>query len=173
MACRDGERRRCRVCRGWFREDVRVGERQKVCSKACQKVRRRGQARSRRQQDLAVHREAERERQQVCRARKRTVTAAVVTAVVTPELLGATAELVGTAATAARAGDERKARKTELSRPDRERVSRAEMPPQGCEKMDEILLCWDRQARLSRAKFERQVARILGERGASLRQLGP
>ena len=38
----DARKKPCRICRRWFRPDVRVGDRQRVCSRPeCQQVRRR------------------------------------------------------------------------------------------------------------------------------------
>src|SRR5215218_6683807 len=71
MAFAVGERRRCTACRGWFRPDVRVGARQKTCSKECQGKRQRHQGRRRREADIAAHREAERVRQRAWRKGRR------------------------------------------------------------------------------------------------------
>jgi len=62
------KRKRCTECRCWFLTDRRNGRRQKTCgAERCRCSRRRKVARRRRQRELLVHRDAERERQRTCR----------------------------------------------------------------------------------------------------------
>lgn len=64
-------RRRCTMCRKWYRPDPRTFHHQKTCGSKCRGRRRRWLARKRREQDLDLYREDERHRQRVCRARRR------------------------------------------------------------------------------------------------------
>lgn len=54
---------RCTECQRQFTPDVRASDHQRVCGKACRKLRRNRLARHRRQADLEAHRADERERQ--------------------------------------------------------------------------------------------------------------
>jgi len=65
------ERQRCTECRKWFVPHVACGERQRTCSRACRRGRRREQARRRRAARLDEARAEERARQRRCRARRR------------------------------------------------------------------------------------------------------
>lgn len=64
-------RRRCVVCRRWFRPAASAVHNQKTCSPACRQRRRRWTARKRRDADIQNYRVDERERQRACRAAKK------------------------------------------------------------------------------------------------------
>jgi len=159
---------RCAVCRARYRADVRVGERQRVCSKKCSKKRRREQARQRREQDVDEYRAAERERQSACRERRAGSARAAPSEPSAPSKPSAPSEPSEPSAPeshAASAGGE----------PDKAvpvAVSRAEFGSQEPEISKELLILWDQQARLSRADFVRKIGQLLGSRGVLLGSLG-
>ena len=62
-------RRRCSECRRTFTPEPTAGMRQKVCGVTCRAVRDRKLARGRRRAELVEHREDERERQRLHRAK--------------------------------------------------------------------------------------------------------
>jgi len=68
MAKSPMRRKRCTECRCWFLPEHRNQRRQKTCgAERCRRSRRRKVARQRRQGELWVHRDEERERQRRCR----------------------------------------------------------------------------------------------------------
>jgi len=58
------------------------------------------------------------------------------------------------------------------SRTASEGMSRAGMAPQVLGNREEILKIWDSEAELSRARFQRRLVEILGERGALVGEAG-
>ena len=124
----------CAVCGGQFHADYRSGAAQKVCSAECRRARRREQARQRRADDPDGFRKADRVRQQEWRARHRTGQNAPPT----PMSPCVTAPV--------------------------EPVSRAGFASEAGGTMAEILLAWDRAARVSRVVLARDLSKILGKR---------
>ena len=66
-------RKRCTECRRWFVPHVAAPKHQKTCSDGCRTARRRWLSQRRRERELREYRVEERERQRVCRARRREV----------------------------------------------------------------------------------------------------
>ena len=153
------------MCRARYRADVRVGERQRVCSKKCSKKRRREQARQRREKNVDQYRAEERERQSVCRERRAGAARAAPAGAVASAGQGAPAAPAAPESPAASAGGEPVRAVTTA-------VSRAEFGSQESEIGKELLILWDHQARLSRADFARKIGQLLGARVALLGSLG-
>ena len=130
------------MCRKWFRADPRAVT-QKVCSPACRLVWRGERAKVRRARDLEGHRQAERVRQNDWRALHPATTGPPATP----------------------------SRRVTLPAP-AEAPSRAGFAAQPSVTTEEILLVWDKVARLSRAGFELDLARILVEMAPNLGQVG-
>lgn len=139
-------RRRCAVCRRWFHPERRAQASQQVCSPPCRTARRRAQARRRRAQDLAGHRDAERARQQACRAAR--AQAAAPPAPQSPSVASP-------------------------GLPAGQGLSRAGLRAQVAVVMGEILEKMDSAAALSRASFQRDVAGILEGKLSFLGQARP
>lgn len=74
LARRGGSQPRCDECGRRFDPDPRTGKRQRTCDEVCRRKRRGHQARSRRADEPARFRAAERARQAKCRLKKRAVT---------------------------------------------------------------------------------------------------
>jgi hypothetical protein len=143
-ACTEDRHRRCVVCRSRYESDHRTAATQKVCSAGCRVVWRRKQAQRRRALDVDGYQQAERVRQRSCRDRRRGSIRPPPTA----------------------------SRRVTEPPPARD-LSRAGLVAQHPEVMDEILICWDKAARLSRAELEHDLARILGESSLLLGKAGP
>jgi hypothetical protein len=143
-------RSRCRACRKYLHAEPRKA-RQKVCSAACRLVWRRRQAKQRRERDLEGHREADRARQQAWREARRAATGP-------PESPRGRV----TPPTSSR----------RVTPPSPRALSRAGIASQPHGTKEEILLAWDKAARLSRAGLAQDLAKILGEDAPILGQAG-
>jgi len=63
--------KKCTVCRHWYHPSIKATSFQKTCSEKCRLRRRRRLSRARRERDLQDYRVDERERQRVCRRKKK------------------------------------------------------------------------------------------------------
>src|ERR1700690_1610089 len=135
-------RSRCRACRKYLHAAPRKAK-QKVCSAAGRLVWRRRQAKQRRERDLEGHRGADRARQQAWREARRAAT-----------------------------GPPESPRGGGAPPPSPGAPSRAGIASQAHGTKEEILLAWDKAARLSRAGLAQDLAKILGEDAPILGQAG-
>jgi hypothetical protein len=71
MGKKSSLRKRCSECRDWYHPSGSAQQHQRVCGQQCRKVRRRRLARLLRRRAVQEHRVAERERQRLCRRRRR------------------------------------------------------------------------------------------------------
>jgi hypothetical protein len=177
-----GSRRsRCRVCRSYVHADRRAAT-QKVCSAACRLVWRRNQAKQRRAGDLEGHREADRARQQTWRDAHRVGTGppAATSQRVTPARRrrratptpAATSQRVTPATSSRRVTPTPATSSRRVTPPSSEGLSRAGIASQPHGRKEEILLAWDKAARLSRAGLARDLSKIFGEDAPILGQAG-
>lgn len=141
-------RQRCTICRSSYRPDPRAQLTQKTCSAQCRRKRRQRAAKRRRSKNLEAYRSAERKRQQRQRSRARTANAKNVTR--------AKAQPARDAAQPAR---------------DPGRLSRAGLDPQLSRLIEKIIDSVDKQLRVSRADFERELLEIIEENGQFVGQV--
>ena len=159
-------RRRCVVCRLWYRPASSAVKDQCVCSAACRRERRLKLAKLRRGADLKRFRSEEKRRQQKSRARRRQESSALK-APAEPK-----AEPKGEDVTAGHAADSswNSAAAEPKAEPKGEDVTAGHAPASThnlLKSLAKIQKLWDKQMRLSRASLDRELERM----GRKFRQM--